>query len=91
MCSVVSTQEFFVDPLCPARMLRAPDLRLMVLVALAIRYGGILFLFPLMYYFSHPEAYRMRPIDPRLMILSCCAVLQLRGWVGDGAEPSPAA
>jgi len=29
----------------------------------AIRYGGVLFLFPLMFYFIHPEAYRM----PRLI------------------------
>jgi len=48
MYSVASTQEFFVDPLCPERMLRAPDLRLIVVVVLAIRYGGVLFLFPLM-------------------------------------------
>jgi 4-amino-4-deoxy-L-arabinose transferase-like glycosyltransferase len=44
----------------------------------AIRYGGVLFLFPMMYYFSHPEAYRMRPIDPLLVILGCYAILRLR-------------
>jgi 4-amino-4-deoxy-L-arabinose transferase-like glycosyltransferase len=43
-----------------------------------IRYGGVLFLFPLMYYFSHPEAYRMRPIDPLLVILGCYAILSWR-------------
>jgi 4-amino-4-deoxy-L-arabinose transferase-like glycosyltransferase len=43
-----------------------------------IRYGGVLFLFPVMYYFSHPEAYRMRPIDPLIAILGCYAILQLR-------------
>jgi hypothetical protein len=91
MYSVASTQEFFDDPLCPERMLRAPDLRLIVVVALAIRYGGVLFLFPLTYYFSHPEAFRMRPIDPLLVILGCYAILHLRGCVGDGAETSPAA
>ncbi len=40
----------------------------------AIRYGGILFFYPLMYYFVHPEAYRMRPLDPLLVILGCRAL-----------------
>jgi len=40
----------------------------------AIRYIGVLFLYPLMYYFVHPEAYRMRPLDPFLVILGCCAI-----------------
>jgi 4-amino-4-deoxy-L-arabinose transferase-like glycosyltransferase len=57
----------------------------------AIRYGGVLFLFPLMYYFTHPQAYHMRPIDPLLVILGCYAILHLRERVGDGAETSPAA
>jgi 4-amino-4-deoxy-L-arabinose transferase-like glycosyltransferase len=43
-----------------------------------IRYGGVLFLFPLMYYFIHPEAYRMRPLDPLMVILGCSAILTLR-------------
>jgi 4-amino-4-deoxy-L-arabinose transferase-like glycosyltransferase len=56
-----------------------------------IRYGGVLFLFPLMYYFSHPEAYRMRPIDPLLVILGCYAILRLRGRVEEDTEPSSVA
>jgi 4-amino-4-deoxy-L-arabinose transferase-like glycosyltransferase len=44
----------------------------------AIRYGGVLFLYPVMYYFIHPEAYRMRPLDPLLVILACYAILSLR-------------
>lgn len=36
----------------------------------ALRLGGLLFLYPLMYYFVHPEAYRMRPLDPFLVILT---------------------
>ena len=44
----------------------------------AIRYGCVLFLYPLMYYFVHPEAYRMRPLDPFLAILGCQAILALR-------------
>ena len=51
-----------------------------------IRYGGVLFLFPMMYYFSHPEAYRMRPIDPLLVILGCYAILRLREPAGKRTE-----
>ncbi len=40
----------------------------------AIRFAGVLFLYPLMYYFVHPEAYRMRPLDPLLVILGCRAM-----------------
>lgn len=41
----------------------------------AVRFGGVLFLFPLIYYFSHPEPYHMRPLDPLLILLGCYAVL----------------
>jgi 4-amino-4-deoxy-L-arabinose transferase-like glycosyltransferase len=51
----------------------------------AIRYGGVLFLFPLIYYFIHPEAYRMRPLDPLLVILGCYAILIWRGKAGESA------
>jgi len=43
-----------------------------------IRYSGVLFLFPAMYYFTHPEPYHMRPLDPLLIILGCYAILTLR-------------
>jgi 4-amino-4-deoxy-L-arabinose transferase-like glycosyltransferase len=43
-----------------------------------IRYGGVLFLFPVMYYFTHPEPYDMRALDPLLAILGCSAILALR-------------
>ena len=42
-----------------------------------IRYAGVLFLFPFMYYFVHPGAYRMRPLDPLIVILGCHAVLAM--------------
>jgi 4-amino-4-deoxy-L-arabinose transferase-like glycosyltransferase len=45
----------------------------------AIRYGGVLFIFPLMYCFTHLQAYYMRPIDPLIEILGCSAILTLRG------------
>lgn len=44
----------------------------------ALRYGGVLFLFPVMYYFSHPEPYHMRPLDPLVMVLGCVAILAWR-------------
>ncbi len=44
----------------------------------AIRYGGVLFLFPIIYYFSHPEPYHMRPLDPLIIVLGCHAILTWR-------------
>jgi 4-amino-4-deoxy-L-arabinose transferase-like glycosyltransferase len=44
----------------------------------AIRYGGVLFLFPMMYYFTHPEPYHMRPLDPLIVIIGSYAILALR-------------
>lgn len=40
----------------------------------AIRYGGVLFLFPVVYYFSHPEPYHMRTLDPLMVILGCFVI-----------------
>jgi hypothetical protein len=44
----------------------------------AVRYGLVLFIFPAMYYFSHPEPYDMRPLDPILLLLGCYAVYEIR-------------
>jgi 4-amino-4-deoxy-L-arabinose transferase-like glycosyltransferase len=44
----------------------------------AMRYGGVLFLFPITYYFTHPEPYHMRTLDPVLVVLGCYAVLSWR-------------
>ncbi|HTW79962.1 MAG TPA: glycosyltransferase family 39 protein [Terracidiphilus sp.] len=44
----------------------------------AIRYGGVLFLFPVMYYFTHPEPYHMRALDPLMVMLSIYAVVVWR-------------
>jgi MYXO-CTERM domain-containing protein len=52
----------------------------------ALRYGGVLFLFPSIYYFTHPEPYHMRPLDPLIVILGCYAILALRGRVGEGTS-----
>jgi 4-amino-4-deoxy-L-arabinose transferase-like glycosyltransferase len=40
----------------------------------AVRYAGVLFVFPAMYYFTHPEIYHMRPLDPIILLLCCYAV-----------------
>jgi hypothetical protein len=44
----------------------------------AIRNVGVLFLFPVMYYFTHPEPYHLRTVDPLIVILSACTILRLR-------------
>ena len=41
----------------------------------AVRYAGVLFLFPMVYYFSHPEPYHMRTLDPLVVILGCYVVV----------------
>jgi 4-amino-4-deoxy-L-arabinose transferase-like glycosyltransferase len=43
----------------------------------AIRYGGVLFIFPIMYYFSHPEPYDMRALDPIVVVLGVYAILRM--------------
>jgi 4-amino-4-deoxy-L-arabinose transferase-like glycosyltransferase len=60
----------------------------------AVRYGGVLFLFPVMYYFSHPEPYDMRALDPIMVTLGVYAILKFRARArgsvdeaaGSGAE-----
>jgi hypothetical protein len=44
----------------------------------AIRFAGVMFLFPIVYYFSHPEPYHMRTLDPLIVILGCYAIASLR-------------
>jgi 4-amino-4-deoxy-L-arabinose transferase-like glycosyltransferase len=44
----------------------------------AIRYGGVLFLLPMIYYFSHPEPYHLRTLDPLMVILGCFALVSWR-------------
>jgi hypothetical protein len=57
----------------------------------AIRYGGVLFVFPIMYYFSHPEPYDMRALDPIVVVLGVFAILKLlariKGNVTEAAWP----
>jgi hypothetical protein len=46
----------------------------------AMRYAGVLFLFPIVYYFSHPEPYHMRTLDPLIVILDCLTIIQAVAW-----------
>jgi 4-amino-4-deoxy-L-arabinose transferase-like glycosyltransferase len=56
----------------------------------AIRFGGVLFLFPIVYYFSHPEPYHMRTLDPLLVLLGCYAVSLVRKPAVEIAALAPA-
>jgi 4-amino-4-deoxy-L-arabinose transferase-like glycosyltransferase len=77
-----------MEPTDPENIVFASGLTLLGLLGLlfvwrekpfeAIRYGGVLFLYPAMFYFIHPEAYRMRPLDPLMVILGCYAILLWR-------------
>ncbi len=77
-----------LEPMDPANIPLATCLTLFGLLGLltasndksleVIRYAGVLFLFPIMYYFTHPEPYHLRPLDPLFVILGCYALLALR-------------
>jgi 4-amino-4-deoxy-L-arabinose transferase-like glycosyltransferase len=44
----------------------------------AVRYAGVLILFPMIYYFTHPEPYHMRTLDPLLLIFVCSTIVVWR-------------
>src|SRR5579863_1560949 len=44
----------------------------------AFRLGMVMFFFPMIYYFNHPEPYHMRPLDPIIVMLGCFAFLTWR-------------
>jgi hypothetical protein len=77
-----------LEPMDPPNIPFATALTLLALAGLArawrarrfeaFRYGGVLFLFPLIYYFTHPEPYHLRPLDPLIVIMGCYAILQWR-------------
>jgi 4-amino-4-deoxy-L-arabinose transferase-like glycosyltransferase len=90
-----------MEPTDPPNIFFASSMTLLGLVGLyrarrahpgeVLRYAGVLFLFPVMYYFAHPEPYHMRPLDPLLIILGCYAILSLRGRVKVAALEAAAA
>jgi 4-amino-4-deoxy-L-arabinose transferase-like glycosyltransferase len=77
-----------MEPADPFNIPFATALTLLALVGLslawkrqpleAIRYGGVMFLFPMVYYFSHPEPYHMRTLDPLMVILCCYTIVRWR-------------
>ncbi len=42
--------------------------------SLAVRFAIVFLFFPLTYYFSHPETYYFRPVDPLVVVLAALAV-----------------
>ena len=60
--------------------------------AMGMRFAIVLIFFPLTYYFSHPETYYFRPVDPLIVVLAAVAVAGSRqGEVAPSSqrEPSP--
>jgi hypothetical protein len=85
-----------LEPMDPPNIPFATTLTLLAIAGLvavwqerrfeAIRYGGVLFLFPVIYYFSHPEPYHLRPLDPIVIVLGCHAILTWRARIQDAAS-----
>ncbi len=44
----------------------------------ALRFAAVLVVFPMIYYFNHPEPYHMRALDPLIVMLGCFAVVTWR-------------
>ncbi len=42
--------------------------------AMAVRFAIVLLFYPLTYYFSHPETYYFRPVDPLIVVLAAVAI-----------------
>ena len=73
------------EPLDPPNVFLATAMSLLAMFGLikafrsaraeAIRYAGVLFFLPFMYYFVHPNAYYMRPLDPLILILGVYGIL----------------
>ncbi len=58
--------------------------------ALGVRFAIVLFFFPLTYYFTHPETYYLRPVDPLIVVLAAVAIAGrvAPGLPGDAGESS---
>jgi len=54
--------------------------------SLGVRFAIALFFFPLPYYFTHPETYYFRPVDPLIVVL---AVVTIAGGAWARAAESP--
>lgn len=51
----------------------------------ALRFATVMIVFPMIYYFNHPEPYHMRAIDPLIVMLGCFAVATWRERARDAA------
>jgi 4-amino-4-deoxy-L-arabinose transferase-like glycosyltransferase len=55
----------------------------------ALRFAAVMFVFPMIYYFNHPEPYHMRALDPLMVMLGCFALITWRERVKEaGALPA---
>lgn len=54
---------------------------------IAMPYLIVFFFFPLVYYFTHPEDYYRRPIDPQYVVLAAYAVVSWRSGRKAGLKP----
>jgi hypothetical protein len=83
------------EPLDPPNIFVATTMTLLAFIGLgrlfrrdcglAVRFAIVLGFFPLAYYFSHPETYYLRPLDPILVLLAAYACVGQRGAV-EGLE-----
>jgi 4-amino-4-deoxy-L-arabinose transferase-like glycosyltransferase len=63
--------------------------------SLGMRFAIVLLFFPLTYYFSHPETYYFRPVDPLIVVLAAVAIVgrewaEETGFRSDRAGETPA-
>jgi 4-amino-4-deoxy-L-arabinose transferase-like glycosyltransferase len=56
--------------------------------ALAVRFGIVFVFFPLVYYFSHPETYYFRPVDPLIVILAAYFVTERFAEIPRNVSPA---
>lgn len=59
--------------------------------ALSVRFVIVFAFFPLVYYFSHPETYYLRPIDPLIVVLAAYFVTQNFATIHTAKEKLPEA
>ena len=79
------SREYLKDePLDPPNIFVATTMTILALIglrrvfwsdrALGVRFAIVLIFFPLAYYFSHPETYYFRPVDPIIVMLAAVTV-----------------
>lgn len=58
--------------------------------SLGVRFAIVLLFFPLAYYFSHPETYYLRPVDPLIVVLAAVTIAGSRKGSSQAAMQVPA-